>query len=195
MPDAPSLTSLVASASAGDAAAWGSIVDRFSSLLWGTARSFRLSQAEAEDVVQNTWLRLLDNLSGIQQPEALAGWLATTARYECLGLLRRRGRDHLVRDDDLAATVVDDNAVALDSALLTDERDAQLWSCFNQLPERCRRLLRILMAHDRPNYTEVAAALDMPVGSIGPTRGRCLGTLRGLVAESGYAFGSEGWSR
>lgn len=182
------LTELVAAASEGDALAWNAIVDRFSSLLWSVARAHRLGPDDAADVVQNTWLRLLDHLSGIKQPEALAGWLATTARNESLSMLRRRGRDVVVRDDDLAVNLPDVEAVALDTALLDDERDAELWSCFARLSERCQRLLRVLMSCDRPSYGAVAEALDMPVGSIGPTRMRCLNHLRDLVAGSGYAF-------
>lgn len=191
--DEPSgLTELVIAASAGDAGAWNAIVERFSSLLWSVARAHRLSGEDCADVVQNTWLRLLDHLDRIEQPEALPGWLSTTARNECLSTLRRRGRDVLVRDDDLAPDVADVEAAALDAALLEDERDVQLWACFGKLSERCQRLLRVLMACDRPNYTEVSASLGMPIGSIGPTRMRCLSTLRSLVADTGYAFETGG---
>src|SRR5215217_1188201 len=96
------LTALLARASQGDASAWNTIVDRFSSLLWAVARGHRLGQEDAADVVQNTWLKLLDHLDSIAQPEALPGWLSTTSRHECLAILRKKGREHLVRDDDLA---------------------------------------------------------------------------------------------
>ena len=188
------LTELLARASAGDSAAWNAIVERFTSLLWAVARGHRLGHEDAADVVQNTWLKLLDHLDRIQQPEALAGWLSTTARYECLSTLRKKGREHLVRDDDLATNVADEQALALDTALLDDERDGQLWSCFVQLPERCQVLLRALMASDRPNYAMVSEALGMSVGSIGPTRMRCLDKLRQLVGGSGYLFDSGGRS-
>lgn len=188
------LTELLAAAANGDAAAWDAVVARFTSLLWGTARAHRLDTQDAADVVQNTWLRLLDHLDRIENPEALAGWLATTARHESLSLLRRRGRDTLVRDDDLAETVVDTEAVALDTALLDDERDVCLWTCFAGLTERCQRLLRILISSDRPSYVEVSRALDLPVGSIGPTRMRCLRALRNLMSDSGYAFEAGGSS-
>lgn len=194
MGEASGLTELVAAASEGDGEAWNAIVERFSSLLWGIARAHRLGTEDAADVVQNTWLRLIDHLGGIREPEALAGWLATTARNESLAMLRRRGRDIPVRDDDLAVNLPDPGALALDVGLLDDERDAQLWSCFAQLSERCQRLLRVLMSCDRPNYAAVSEAFDMPVGSIGPTRMRCLDTLRGLVADSGYIFESGGRS-
>lgn len=186
------LTELVARASHGDAAAWNSIVERFSSLLWGVARGHRLRQEDAADVVQNTWLKLLDHLDSIKQPEALAGWLATTAQHEALAVLRKGKREHLVRDDDLATDVPDEQALALDTALLDDERDGELWTCFRHLPERCQVLLRALMASDRPNYRAISESLGMSVGSIGPTRMRCLDKLRDLIGDSGYAFDPRG---
>ena len=188
MGEAGELTELLARASRGDASAWNAIVDRFASLLWAVARGHRLGQEDAADVVQNTWLKLLDHLDDIAQPEALAGWLSTTARYECLALMRKRGRELLVRDDDLATTVVDHQVLALDTALLDDERDAQLWACLVQLSERCQVLLRALMASDRPNYKAIAEAFGMSIGSIGPTRMRCLDKLRDLVGGTAYVF-------
>jgi RNA polymerase sigma factor (sigma-70 family) len=179
------LSVVLKAASEGDQEAWNVITDRFTNLLWAVARSYRLSHDDAGDVVQNTWLRLLENLTTIHKPEALPGWLATTARREALGVLRRRGRDVLARNDDLTTDVVDPLAEDLDTALLEDERDAELWACFGQLSERCQHLLRALMAVDRPVYAEVAEAFDMPIGSIGPTRMRCLEQLRRVMAESG----------
>lgn len=188
------LTELLARASRGDAAAWNAVVDRFASLLWAVARGHRLGQEDAADVVQNTWLKLLDHLDDIAQPEALAGWLATTARYECLAVLRKKGREHLVRDDDLATNVVDEQVRALDATLLDDERDAQLWACLGRLSDRCQVLLRALMASDRPNYKAIAEALGMSIGSIGPTRMRCLDKLRDLVGSGDYIFDRGGRS-
>jgi RNA polymerase sigma factor (sigma-70 family) len=182
------LSVLLRAASEGDSEAWNAITDRFTNLLWFVARSYRLSHDDAADAVQNTWLRLLENLTKIDHPEALPGWLATTARREALGVVRRRGREVLTRDEDIGVGAVDLQASELDSALLEDERDAQLWACFSQLSERCQQLLRVLMAVDRPMYAEVAEAFDMPIGSIGPTRMRCLERLRRLVVESEYSF-------
>jgi RNA polymerase sigma factor (sigma-70 family) len=182
------LATLLRAASEGDQEAWNAITDRFTSLLWSVARSYRLGSDDAEDVVQNTWLRLLENLTKIDNPKALPGWLATTARREALGILRRRGRTVLTRDEDLGVDLADPASTELDSALLEDERDVELWASFAKLPERCQQLLRVLMACDRPVYAEVSAAFDMPIGSIGPTRMRCLERLRKLVAESGYQF-------
>ena len=188
------LRALLAAASCGDQEAWNSLVTEFSSLLWGVARAYRLNYDDAADVVQNTWLRLLDRMHTIEKPEALAGWLATTARNEALSLLRRQGREHLVRDDDVAERVVDEEAARLDATLLDDERDRELWSHFGRLSESCQRLLRILMSCDRPNYRAVSEALSMSVGSIGPTRMRCLEKLRRLLWESDYPFAEGGES-
>ena len=182
------LATLLRAASEGDQEAWNAITDRFTSLLWSVARSYRLGSDDAEDVVQNTWLRLLENLTKIDNPEALPGWLATTARREALGILRRRGRTVLTRDEDLGVDLADPASTELDSALLEDERDVELWASFAKLPERCQQLLRVLMAVDRPVYAEVSAAFDMPIGSIGPTRMRCLERIRKLGAETGYQF-------
>ena len=135
------LSVLVKAASEGDSEAWNVITDRFTNLLWSVARSYRLGHDDAADAVQNTWLRLLENLTKIDNPEALPGWLATTARREALGVLRRRGRDVLTRGDDIGVDAVDVEASELDSALLEDERDAQLWACFSQLSERCQQAL------------------------------------------------------
>ncbi len=185
------LSELLTAASEGDQEAWNVITDRFTNLLWSVARSYRLNQDDAADAVQNTWLRLLENLTRIDNPEALPGWLSTTARREALGVLRKRGRDVLTRNEDISSDVVDVDAAQLDAALLEDERDVQLWASFSQLSERCQQLLRVLMACDRPVYMEVAATFDMPIGSIGPTRMRCLERLRKLVVESGYTFDGD----
>ena len=186
---APSLTVLVEAAAAGDQQAWDTLVERFSRLLWSVGRSFRLAEDDAADVVQTTWLKLLENLGRIHEPEALPGWLATTARREALRVVQRKGRDLTVRDDDLATGLVDPQATELDLALLESERDVALWSGFTQLSDRCQQLLRVLMACDRPAYVEVAASMGMPIGSIGPTRMRCLGRLEKILGTSSYAFG------
>lgn len=190
MPDPDALASLLARASSGDQAAWNVIVERYANLLWSVGRAHRLGTADAADVVQTTWLRLVENLGRIQDPERLAGWLVTTARRECLRVLRRSGREFVGAADDAAAEMVDELAPALDAALLEQERDAALWQCFSRLSERCQHLLRVLMAAEPPAYAEVSEALGMPIGSIGPTRMRCLDRLREITGQAGYAFDS-----
>lgn len=185
-----SVGELVARADAGDQAAWNALVERYTGLLWGVARAHRLSTADSADVVQTTWLRLVENLGGVHDPERLPGWLATTARRECLRVLRRSGRELVGGSDDAAADVADQLTPTVDAALLVEERDRALWHCFGRLSERCQRLLRVLMVTEPPAYVEVAEALGMPIGSIGPTRMRCLDRLRGITREAGYAFGA-----
>ena len=188
----PSLEELVHAAAAGDQEAWGAIVDRYANLLWSVARAHRLSPSDAGDVVQTTWLRLVEHLGRIEDPERLPGWLATTARRECLHLLRRTGRELVGLVDDAGLDVVDDQAAPLDARLLADERDAVLWSCFERMSDRCRTLLRVLMAAEPPAYAEVAASLGMPIGSIGPTRIRCLARLRSEVGAVGITAAGDG---
>jgi len=171
---------LVAAAAAGDSAAWDALVNQYSGLLWSIARGFRLSSADAGDAVQTTWLRLVENLDRIEDPAKLPGWLATTVRRECIRLLKRGGRERLSADDDLPD--LPDPADPLDTHLLTEERDAALWVAFGRLPERCRVLLRALMVSPPSSYAEISAALGLPIGGIGPTRGRCLDQLRQIAA-------------
>jgi RNA polymerase sigma factor (sigma-70 family) len=172
---------LVSAAADGDEASWDALVDAFTGMLWAIARSYRLDTADAGDAVQTTWLRLVENLGRIEDPRRLPGWLATTVRRECLRILRRSGRETTGGQDWSDVLVAD--TPALDSALLADERDAALWRALRTLGQRCQELLRVLMATPPPSYAAVSAALGMPVGSIGPSRGRCLDQLRRIVAS------------
>ncbi len=184
------VSDLVARAAAGDQSAWDTLVERYTNLLWSVGRAHRLDSADAADVVQTTWLRLVENLDRINDPERLPGWLVTTARRECLRILRRSGREVVGAADDLSIEIVDE-APPLDARLLAGERDAALWRCFERLSARCQQLLRILMAAEPPAYSEISAALDMPVGSIGPTRGRCLERLRELARDAGLSIDQQ----
>lgn len=170
---------LVSLAASGDRSAWESLVARYERLVWGVARSHRLGDADAADVFQTTWLRLLEHLDDIRNPDALSGWLATTARNECLRTLRHQARQIPTDDDQIPEQSVPSQ---LDAALLDDERDAALWKAFATLSNRCQALLRMLAGDPPPSYEDVSGALDMPVGSIGPTRGRCLEALRRAAA-------------
>jgi RNA polymerase sigma factor (sigma-70 family) len=180
---------LLRAAAAGDQKAWESIVDRYANLVWSVARSFQLGQSDAADVSQATWLRLVEHVDAVREADKLGSWLATTARREAIALLRKSGRDvpagaagdfgHLGAPGP--ADRVQDEP---DAGVLRDERDAALWQEFQTLSRQCQQLLRVLIADPPPSYTEVSAALDMPIGSIGPTRKRCLGTLRRRLATS-----------
>jgi len=177
---------LLAQAAQGDQRAWNALVDEHSRLLWSVARSFRLDAADANDVVQTTWLRLLEHLDRIEDPSRLVGWLVTTARREAMRVLRRSGRERPVVED----TVLDrpDDAPPVDSALLRDERNSALWEAFSRLNEKCRQLLRVAVTHPQA-YDEISEALGMPIGSIGPTRRRCLTQLRALLEGTVLAEG------
>jgi RNA polymerase sigma factor (sigma-70 family) len=169
----------------GDEDAWNALTRRFTNLLWSIARGLRLTEADAADAVQATWLRLVENLDGVRDPERIGTWLATTMRHECYDLLRRTARVHTAPAADDEWEDLPDPADPLDGALLRDERDAELWHAVGRLKPHCRRLLRTLAADPPPSYAEAAAALAMPIGSVGPTRQRCLRCLRDLLAADG----------
>lgn len=177
---------LLARAAQGDQRAWNALVDEHSRLLWSVARSFRLDAADANDVVQTTWLRLLEHLDRIEDPSRLVGWLVTTARREAMRVLRRSGRERPVVED----TVLDrpDEGPPVDFRLLQDERNRALWDAFSRLNEKCRQLLRVAVTHPQA-YDEISEALGMPIGSIGPTRRRCLTQLRALLEGTVLAEG------
>lgn len=167
---------LLREAAGGDEHAWRTIVERFTGLVWATARAHRLATADAADVVQTTWLRLVEHLDRIREPERLGAWLATTARHECLRTIRLQGRE--LPSEDAEAFEGADAAGSPDANLLTRERDSALWNAFTKIADRCQRLLRLLAASDPPTYEEISAATGMPIGAIGPTRARCLDQLR-----------------
>lgn len=181
--------SLVATAVAGDRRAWEELVTRYTGLLWSVARAHRLSDADSADVVQTTWLKLVEHLDRVQDPDRIGGWLATTARRECLRTIERGGR---MRPSD--AEQLDVTPVPFDghARLVTAERDAQLWDAFATLPESCQQLLRLLMTDPPPAYEDVAAAIGRPIGSLGPTRARCLEKLRHEVVARGIRNESAG---
>jgi RNA polymerase sigma factor (sigma-70 family) len=165
---------LVNRATKGDQHAWNELVDEFSGLVWATARAYRLNEADADEVNQTTWLRLFENLDRLHNPARVGAWLATTARRECVQVLRHTSR--VILTDDVPEQV--SQSAAPDTALLANERDHALWSALADLPDRDRQLLRMLMADPTPSYAEISAALQMPIGSIGPTRERALQRLR-----------------
>ena len=171
------ITRIVSAAANGDQGAWDQIVERYSGLLWAVVRAHRLSAADGADVVQTTWLRLIEHLPQIRNREGIGSWLATTARRECLRLLRSGGRCQPSDEIELLVDARADHA-EIDSGLLTAERDAELWAAFSRLPARDQALLRLLAVDSPPSYQEISAALEMPIGSIGPTRARSLERLR-----------------
>jgi RNA polymerase sigma factor (sigma-70 family) len=175
---------LVRQASRGDRSAWERLVDQYSRLLWATTRDFRLSENDAADVVQGTWLRLLEHIDRIEYPERIGSWLATTARHECLRHLAAGKRLMVVQDDHEAFKVEVSHQPDVDERLLADERAQAVREALSTLPSRSQRLLELLMADPPASYTEISDQLGLPIGSIGPTRGRCLERLRLVLQTS-----------
>jgi RNA polymerase sigma factor (sigma-70 family) len=171
---------LVDRAAGGDHDAWDELVDEFASLVWAVTRSHRLSDDDAADVSQTTWCKLVEHLGHLKQPGRVGAWLVTTARRESLACRPRAARTIPWGD---RPPEVADGADQHDARLLREERDAALWTAFTRLDERDRALLRLTVTEPAPGYQEVGEALNMPIGSIGPTRGRALERLRREVGD------------
>jgi RNA polymerase sigma factor (sigma-70 family) len=167
---------------AGDPGGLDDLVAVMTPVLWHVVRAYRLSDTAAEDVIQNTWLALVRRRAAILDPVAVGGWLTTTARREAWRTAGASAPTPL-DDDDLELALPRQSSVE-DAVVQHDEGD-RLWAAVDGLPERCRRLLRIVAFENRPDYRELATELGMPVGSIGPTRGRCLAKLRVALIEAG----------
>ena len=177
--DDPSVVSLVTRARNGDKQAWDGIVERYAPLIWSICRRYRLDDADAEDVGQMVWLYMVDHLGDLRDPAALPGWLVTTTRRECLRVRRAAARlpqvtGPLMDADDMA----DKEAVLADDELLLAERRAALREALSDLPPVCQQLITLLSADPPVSYAEISARLGIPVGSIGPSRKRCLARLR-----------------
>jgi len=179
---------LVRGAAGGDEVAWRGLVERFSGLVWAVARAYRLTHADAADVYQTTWLRLAEHIRRIDHPDRVGAWLATAARRECLQSLRSTARTTPTDDMDrldaspAVGNPTEETVLAAEQEREDADRAAVVWRALGRLSARCRELLRVLMASPPPSYAEVAAALVLPLGSIGPTRARCLQRLREEVA-------------
>jgi RNA polymerase sigma factor (sigma-70 family) len=168
----------------GDARAMDDLVRLMTPLLWHVVRAYGLDRALAEDVVQTTWLTLVRRHESITEPQAVSGWLTMVARREAwrVGKLQRRA-------DPTEAESLEPHLPAQESAeqtAATDEQSRRLWRAVAQLNERCQRLLRIVAFDERPDYARIAQDMAMPIGSIGPTRQRCLGKLRALLQSDGW---------
>lgn len=168
----------------GDARAMDELVRLMTPLLWHVVRAYGLDRALAEDVVQTTWLTLVRRHESITEPQAVSGWLTMVARREAwrVGRLQRRA-------DPTETASLEPHLPVRESAeqtAATDDESRRLWLTVNQLDQRCRRLLRIVAFEERPDYARIAQDLAMPIGSIGPTRQRCLGKLRALLEGDGW---------
>lgn len=179
---------LVERAAAGDRQAWNRLVDAYEGLIWAIVRRHRLQGGDASDVCQTVWLRLIEHIDRISDPSRVGAWLATTARRECLRVQARYRRMAPVGEQGAFEPRWRDDR-DLDERILCEETGEELRAALGQLPPRCQTLLRLLMAESSPNYKQIADALDIPIGSIGPTRGRCLKRLRTLLKGFGIEPG------
>jgi len=162
----------------GDIGALETVVRELNPLLWQVARAQGLAASDAADVVQTTWLELMKRLQEIRSPQALTAWLISTTKR---GAWRANERTRRAGVGSGVPEEMPDPAPAADEGLIAGERHRALWRHFQQLSRRCRELLRIVAMFDRPDYAMVSDALEMPRGSIGPTRGRCLEKLREML--------------
>jgi RNA polymerase sigma factor (sigma-70 family) len=169
---------LVMRARKGDSDAWDALVERFAPLIWSICRRYRLEHADAHDVGQYVWLQLVDQFEAVHDPAALAGWLATTTRRECFRVLRAARRQQDLGHVLDVETIPDEQTGMAEHEVLLAERHAAVREAFDRLPAPCRRLVAMLMEDPPVPYTEISARLGIPVGSIGPTRRRCLDKLR-----------------
>jgi RNA polymerase sigma factor (sigma-70 family) len=178
MGDDRSITGLVTRARHGDQRAWDDLVERYGPLVWSVCRRYQLTRPDAEDVQQTVWLQLVNRLGKIRDPAALPGWLATTTRRECVRVLRAARGPHAAESVPDADAIPDPRTGMAEQELLVAERHATLREALARLPPGWQRLIGKLIEDPPLTYAEISAALSIPVGSIGPLRGRCLDKLR-----------------
>lgn len=166
-------------AASGERAAWDALVERFGQMVWSVARGFRLDDATAKDVTQTVWLRLIENIDSIHDPERLPGWLVTTCRREALRVAKSRERD--VPTD--FAFDIEDPTPSLEDVLIGDEENRVVVAAFSNLDETCRELLRLMTVEPALSYEEMAEITGRPIGSLGPTRARCLDKLKAAISR------------
>jgi RNA polymerase sigma factor (sigma-70 family) len=162
------ISELVTRAGAGDRDAWRALVDGHTALVWTVVRSHRLRHADADDAVQNTWTALAVNLTRLRRPDRVSAWLVTTARRECLRVLRKSRHEVPTDTVDLLG----------DPPVFHTDGEPLLWEALKQLPQRCRELLSLLVHAPDLTYTQLSRALGLKAASIPTTRTRCLDQLR-----------------
>ena len=194
MRDDPQVVALVTRASGGDQNAWHELVDRYAPLVYTICTRYRLSNHDIEDVGQNVWLLLVEQLGKLREPAALPGWLATTTARECLRVVTAANKSERL------GTGLDDSVLFVDKAVIDEEilmaeRNAALRMALAELPSRCRQLLAMLISDPPCSYAEISATLQIPVGSIGPQRARCLERLRKSSALAGLGDSDVHWAK
>jgi RNA polymerase sigma factor (sigma-70 family) len=179
------LSQLVRASADGDESAWNELVRRYAPLVMAVIRSYRLAAADAQDVSQTVWLRLVEHLAGLREPEALPGWLAQTTRRECARYARQAQRE-LPVDPAADGRFQQPAAGELDAGMLRAELHQAMRDGLAELPPRDQRLLRLHSTDPPTSYATISQLLGMPIGSIGPTLGRCLHRLRNTDAMRAY---------
>lgn len=176
--DNPVIIDLVTRAAKGDKHGWDALVERFIPLIWFICRRHRLGAADAEDVGQNVWLRLVDQLGKIRDPAALPGWLVTVTRRECLQVVGATQKSRTAGYMTDAQIIADEQSRTAEQELLAAEYHAALREAFAALPPSGQQLIALLLQDPPVSYAEISIRLGIPVGSIGPTRRRCVDKLR-----------------
>jgi RNA polymerase sigma factor (sigma-70 family) len=182
---------LVLRARKGDHDAWDALVERFAPLIWSICCRYSLGRADAEDVGQYVWLRLVDHLEAVHDPAALPGWLVTTTKRECIRALRAARNQHAPGYVPDVESIQDEQTGTAEHELLLAERHAALREAFTRLPPPCQRLITMLLEDPPVPYAEISARLGIPVGSIGPSRGRCIEKLRNDPAIAALIHAEE----
>ena len=178
MGDDGTVTGLVMRADNGDQRAWDALIERYSPLVWSICRRYGLDRADAEDIGQTVWMRLVKQLGNLREPAAIPGWLATTTHRECCWVLRTAGSSRATAWAAGAENIPDSQSETAEQELLTAERHAALREAFTSLSPFCQQLMALLIADPPVPYAQISATLGIPVGSIGPARRRCLDKLR-----------------
>ena len=167
----------------GDASAVDELVAAMTPVLWHVVRAYGHDRQSAEDVIQATWLGFVRLHQTIDDPQAVASWLITSARRGAAAHARTARRATPVQDETLHAVLADGESA--EALAVRDDEASRLWRAVASVDERCRKLLRVVAFMDRPDYQALSKDLDMPVGSIGPTRARCLAKVRRALTEGG----------
>jgi RNA polymerase sigma factor (sigma-70 family) len=188
---------LVAACLRGEQAAWDTLVDRYAALIYSIPLKYGLSEVDAADVFQSVCLTLLEKLGSLREPRGLPAWIITTTSRQCWAVIRQHTREQgrMAGERELEAAAEPPDPLPLpEETVLALERQYLVRRAVRQLTPRCRELVEKLFllgdVSGASSYQELAARLGMPLNSLGPTRSRCLGTLRRLLDEAGYVHGS-----